>query len=361
MQREQTTLNPVGIGMRLHQISAAQRRSSGFTLVELLVVITIIGILIALLLPAVQAAREAARRMQCTNHLKQLALGCLTHEENHGFLPTGGWNNHWQGDPDRGFDRRQCGGWIYNILPYVEQPSMHDMGAGRSVADKKPDFARVAQTVLPALFCPSRRDATLYPSTVSGSTPYNCAPITTSARTDYAANSGTSDRPPFTFCWPEKSEDGDPSFTDAPGFIWPCSAETLTNGVIYTRSMTAIADVKDGTSNTYLLGEKYLDPDKYSDGKDTADNKPPYSGYDWDHNRWAVCSGSGAAMTCKALYPDTPGLGGYYDSFGSAHSGALNMAFCDGSVRSIGYNIEGRVHGFFCQRDDGFPVDGGSF
>src|SRR5665647_549730 len=106
------------------------RSKNAFTLVELLVVITIIGILIALLLPAVQAAREAARKMQCSNNLKQLALGCLNHEQAQGFYPSGGWRWSLGGDPDCGFGRRQPGGFLYNLLPYIEQQSLHDMGAG---------------------------------------------------------------------------------------------------------------------------------------------------------------------------------------------------------------------------------------
>jgi prepilin-type N-terminal cleavage/methylation domain-containing protein len=104
-------------------------RKRAFTLVELLVVITIIGILIALLLPAVQAAREAARRMQCSNQIKQLSLGCINHESAHGFYPTGGWGFAWIGDPDSGFDDKQPGGWIYNLLPYIEQQAMRDKGS----------------------------------------------------------------------------------------------------------------------------------------------------------------------------------------------------------------------------------------
>src|ERR1700678_1513849 len=96
-------------------------RTCGFTLVELLVVITIIGILVSLLLPAVQSAREQARMVECRNHVKQLGLGMLAHEAAMGYLPTGGWGFAWTGDPDCGTGLRQPGGWAYCILPYIDQ------------------------------------------------------------------------------------------------------------------------------------------------------------------------------------------------------------------------------------------------
>ena len=84
-------------------------------------VIAIIGILVALLLPAIQAAREAARRTQCKNNLRQIALACLNHESTHKTFPHGGWGWHWMGDPDKGFGRKQPGGWIYQATPYLEE------------------------------------------------------------------------------------------------------------------------------------------------------------------------------------------------------------------------------------------------
>src|SRR5690606_16195944 len=107
-------------GMVKSMSDSRQAGRLAFTLVELLVVIAIIGILIALLLPAVQAAREAARRTQCANHLKQQGVAALAHESLQGFYPTAGWGWMWTGDPDRGFGLRQPGGWIYNLLPFME-------------------------------------------------------------------------------------------------------------------------------------------------------------------------------------------------------------------------------------------------
>ena len=106
------------------------RTLHGFTLVELLVVIAIIGILVAILLPAVQSAREAARRIQCTNNIKQLALGCLNHQSAQGFFPTGGWTNGWQPDPDQRVGKPQPGNWLFCILPQIEMDGLYGMAAG---------------------------------------------------------------------------------------------------------------------------------------------------------------------------------------------------------------------------------------
>jgi prepilin-type N-terminal cleavage/methylation domain-containing protein len=147
-----------------HKSAIRNQRPTAFTLVELLVVITIIGILIALLLPAVQAAREAARQTQCRNNLKQIGLACLQHEERHTFLPMGGWGYCWAGEPLRGFDLKQPGGWLYNVLPYLELESLHDQGIENGMdpsnpATSRPGFGLRVSTPVAGFICPTRRPA----------------------------------------------------------------------------------------------------------------------------------------------------------------------------------------------------------
>jgi prepilin-type N-terminal cleavage/methylation domain-containing protein/prepilin-type processing-associated H-X9-DG protein len=317
-----------------------------FTLVEVLVVIAIMGMLIALLLPAVQAAREAARRSQCANHLKQLGLASLSHESSQGFLPTGGWRWDWAGDPDRGFDRRQPGGWIYTVLPFLGEVPLYNQGSGKPFNDKKWDLSRTCRTPLTVLHCPTRRPAMAYPN---AETPLNIMPIATAARTDYAANGGMvpvmTDNDAYNIWWNPGNPlgNGDPSFADAPGFAWPSPPQY--DGVVYATSMTTMSDIRDGASNTYLMGEKYLNSDDYFNYKDDGNNTPCYTGYDWDTVRWSAGG------------PRQDQRKSDWNNFGSAHPGALNMAMCDGSVRAVSYSIDLGTHNRLCNRHDGLPVE----
>ena len=341
--------------------STTSRR--GFTLVELLVVIAIIGILIALLLPAVQAAREAARRSQCTNQLKQMGLGSLNHHDVHGHFPTSGWGFLWVGDPDRGFDRSQPGGWVYNILPFIEQGTLHGMGQGLTIApvanaaalqdDTSPAKAQASSirigTPVPALNCPSRRSSIAYPATTAHRhlrAPNGTASTLNVARCDYAGNGG--DVPNLYAAGPATYAE------EATYQLWP--DHTTATGVIYGRSEIAIRHVTDGTSNTYLIVEKYLMPDNYRNGEDPGDNENMYMGFNEDIVRW---TGNGVTYILPPLQ-DTPGVLGR-DGFGSAHAAGMNAALCDGSVHFISYAIDQEMHRRLGNRKDGLPIDGDVF
>ena len=167
-----------------------------FTLVELLVVIAIIGILIAMLIPAVQAAREAARRMQCANQLKQLAFASLNHENTHGMFPSSGWGRKWAGEPTLGFGETQSGGWAFSLLPFMEQNQLYqevagagDPGNPMKSAPRRAALKTLAETAIPTLYCPSRRAAMPYPN-ASKLGLYNADTPLKWGRTDYAMNAG---------------------------------------------------------------------------------------------------------------------------------------------------------------------------
>jgi prepilin-type N-terminal cleavage/methylation domain-containing protein/prepilin-type processing-associated H-X9-DG protein len=342
----------------------------GFTLVELLVVITIIGILIALLLPAVQAAREAARRMQCSNNLKQLALGCMNHEQTHSSLPAGGWGMDWIGNPDWGFGGKQSGGWVFNVLPYIELQSLHDIQAGSTITSSPTRAATASQmigTALATFNCPSRREAVPYDALDSSGFPHFRRPRCGNgiraqstpkvARADYAINNGTA-LYSSTSCGSYAGIGWGPTASsDYDAWMQRCviPARTAANGNAYDGvtkpgDVVALAQITDGASNTYLIGEKYLEPSTYTDGSDGGDNENMYMGDDGDISRWG-----GASFP---VAQDTPG---YFasTSFGSAHAGGFNMAMCDGSVTTINYSIDPETHRRLASRNDNLPVDGG--
>ncbi len=326
----------------------AKRNRPGFTLVELLVVITIIGILIALLLPAVQSAREAARRTQCANNLKQIGLACLSHLEANGHLPTDGWGPRWVGDPDRGFGMNQPGGWGYNILPFVEQENIYmlpaDQNAGTVTAAQDAGAKQMIETPLSLMNCPTRRRAITYPNTFGTGRYLNATDPGSCARSDYAACAGTQSGGSGSAYAPTSYDDVDsqpPTFTD-----WMIDNDLTHNGVCYQRSQVRMADIRDGSSNTYLVAEKYLNPDRYYDGQDPTDNECFYIGDDPD-------------MVFKVYtppYQDRPAAT-HWSCMGSAHSSGCNAVFCDGSVRTISYSIDLAVTKDLADRKDGNPID----
>jgi prepilin-type N-terminal cleavage/methylation domain-containing protein len=348
-------------------------RRRGFTLVELLVVITIIAILIALLLPAVQMAREAARRANCSNNLKQLALGCLDHEQANGFLPTGGWGWGWVGDADRAPDWRQPGGWVYNVLPYIDQLPMHDMGLGMTGTAKNDAHAQRQLIPLSTISCPSRRPPAAYPY-IAGYQQANATYTTTRVRSDYAANAGDSyDDPtgggPVPGWTPHGNSSGGPSnvaqVENPPGEattnarIYFGKVVKFDNGVVFYGSTIKIADITDGASNTCLVGEKSVNLDYYATGQSGGDNEGAMIGGNADVERWSGhWSGNTSNMREGYYVPiqDTPGTD-YWCYFGSAHPESFNMSFCDGTVRPVSYSIDPETFRRMCGRNDGLPID----
>ena len=338
------------------RFSAFRRYVAGFTLVELLVVITIIGILIALLLPAVQAAREAARIVQCQNNLKQLALGCLQHEETHGFFPTGGWGYYWLGEPDRGYSERQPGGWLYNILPYIEQSALRELGAGMTGADKQAALQQMVQTPLSVINCPTRRNTMLYTTAHHGV--WSNLPMPDSlCRGDYAINLGDNMSAASWRSGPSSLAIGDSWNAATWNSFFDASAIT---GISFGHSRIIVADITDGLSKTYLIGEKNVCPDYYFSGDDNGDDSSPFTGQQDDHFRSVGYLQSSGSYLVYSPTPDTPGAV-LNNHFGSAHAVGLHMAMCDGSVHMINYTIDPEVHRCLGNRMDGFVIDSKAF
>lgn len=325
--------------IKFRRIASCKRRF-GFTLVELLVVIAIIGVLIALLLPAVQSARESARRATCLNHLKQLALGAHQHHATHGIFPSGGWTS-WTGDPVQGFGRQQPGNWAYHLLPYIEQQAIFDIGSRGG--DRWPvpnrvkiEIAKRSEIALEILYCPTRRPAEPYPHHPNGSG-YSFQNSrhpdgTNWGVNDYVGNLGS------VFIG---NGVADIAYHEADSYSWSHEYSHW-DGVIFERSEVRIGQITDGSSSTYLIGERYMNPDLYTDPD--AVRSPHWGGHDQGN---VASTGSRTAPGRRPLpnppRQDRPALGTSF-GFGSSHPGVFNMSLCDASVQSVSYEIDPMVH-----------------
>lgn len=277
-------------------------RRSAFTLIELLVSMAIIGILIALTMPAVQSAREAARRSQCINNLKQMGLAFHNHHDPLGFFPTGGWDwdqppTYVDGRPETGAKQRAS--WAFQILPYIEANNTWQAGAIEAIGTPNPVF-----------FCPTRRS----PQTIMRMDKYD-PPLTGGllkhALCDYAAS----------------NREG--------------------NGAVQRYEPLRFRDLTDGTSHTLLVGEKRLNRAFLGQAQDD-DNEGYTAGWNEDTIR----------STDRGPAPDFAGTGDGDRLFGSSHPGGVHFVLADGSVRSISYSIDEGVFEQLGNRSDGQAIDG---
>ena len=323
-------------------------RRAGFTLIEILVVIAIIGVLIAILLPAVQQARAAARRTQCQNNLKQIGLALHQfHDANGAFPPArlvlDGVRTLSPNGTTSGVDEPS---WLVHILPHLEQSMIYDDW------DLYKPFGsqsvRLRQTVVQAFLCPERHGGISHiapDSSVMITLPCGCAGgvqnILGGAVTDYVANHG------------DLTPGATGQLTD---FYWGGRGTGIiisshpkmkgTDVVPGWEDKIAIRDIKDGTSNTVMVGEPFVPVGELT--------KSPYNGpaYFGRHfQNFARIGGPGVPLALNSS--DQRGL---MYSFGSDHDGIVQFALGDGSVRGISTSISSSVLGNLCNRSDGSKV-----
>lgn len=297
-----------------------KKSDRGFTLVELLVVIAIIGVLVALLLPAVQAAREAARRTQCTNHLKQVALGVQLHHDVKKVYPMGRTS------------RTPVGvSWAFQLLPFIEEAAIFQALQPGLRVDAT-ENATAMQNPVSVFFCPSRRgpvadrdfDNNDQPPLVRG----------VAAGGDYAANAGRTPRTGYN------------QVTGAFD-VYVNRAEV---GPMYTLSRIRDRNVTDGLSKTIAAGEKHIP----QIAVDPADAQPHYrvgdTAFFAADYPLAVLRGSDAGFPTS-----NQELG--IEGFGGQHPSATHFGFLDGHVRSLTHDTEVTQLQRLCTIGDGQVVE----
>lgn len=307
---------------------------TAFTLVELLVVIAIIGILIALLLPAVQAAREAARRSQCLNNLKQIGLALHNYHDTHKCFPPG-----YQGDPRN--ENAGCGtvdcpgtattglgwGWAVFILPYVEQASLYDglwVNRGQAVCDH-PTGAQLA------LATSGGRDQPALQRTIL--TAYICP-----SATDPELNYGRA--------WTSNNKYGKSNYKGVCGVDWNgVNATTGLAGIfrnIYTDRCARMSDVLDGTTNALAIGETFNNRQNTGATSPDVPISPRFAAY--YGGIWLGIAPDTRAAGCVGQLAPAPSTfavnGNSINAFGSLHPGGAQFCLADGSCRFISENAD---------------------
>ena len=298
------------------------RWRAGITLVELLVALGITLILSGLGLSAVQRATEAARRAQCANHLRNIGLAALNHEAAHRHYPSNGWGFRWVGEPELGYGPNQPGGWIYNVLSYLEHDDVRRMGQGETLGQRRRTFARRFEHSFELFYCPSRRSGPLFPYTEATFLLVNSDVPVSAAKSDYAINAGSREIDGGT---------GPRSYLD-PLYKWPRLDQM--NGVSFVRSRVRVVDVRDGTSRTILAGEKHVPIDAYTTGATTGDDQGIFIGDDADNRRFTVVTPQ------PDIFLSSPPEGRIVHAFGSAHPSSVQFVMCDGSVQRVDFEID---------------------
>jgi prepilin-type N-terminal cleavage/methylation domain-containing protein len=351
----------------MSRLALGNRR--GFTLVELLVVIAIIGILIALLLPALQVAREAARRTQCTNNLKQVGLAFHSFESSKRAFPQGGcvpWPGRLPANPDAWdysepvngtnmwtqemVDAKYIGfGWAYLILPFIEQLNVH----------KLPDFKQIQQVSVPIYSCPTRRPPILVTDAAANEQRYMM---------DYAAATPGPYAPTPTDKFAPSTNNGSivADFWKGDDFSVKYVNVSRAGRIpvdfygIVTRTAadppTKIAMVRDGLSNTTMVSEKRLQR-LWFDGARWRDG---YSGVLWHDDRGWTDGWDPDVMRSTGFppaedHPDSD-AGDLPYHFGSAHTSGVNVLMGDSRVIHVNYAVDRRLWNLMGDRREGAPI-----